>query len=171
MKEIWKDIKNFEGLYQISNYGRVKSLPKKRNSKFNNKEIILKQFKNTNGYFQIDLWKNNKGKHILVHKLVAQTFLKNPNHYPFVNHKDENKLNNCVNNLEWCNAKYNCNYGTRNLRLSKPVFCIELNKKYKSIKKASEELSIQQAHISGCCKMKKHYKTAGGYHWQYVKEE
>lgn len=171
MKEIWKDIKYFENVYQISNLGRIKSLPKKRNSKFNNKEIILKQFKNTNGYLQIDLWKNNKRKHILVHKLVAQTFIENSNNYPFINHKDENKQNNCVDNLEWCTAKYNANYGTRNLRLSSAVLCIELNKKYNSIKEASEDLKIYKTSISHCCANSKHYKTAGGYHWRYIKEE
>ena len=171
MNEIWKDIKNYEGFYQISNLGRVKSLPRKRNNKFNNEEIILKQFKNTNGYLQVDLWKNNVGKHILVHKLVAQTFINNPNNYPFINHKDENKQNNCVNNLEWCTSKYNANYGTRNLRLSSPVLCVELNKKYNSIKEASIDLSIYKTSISHCCANREHYKTAGGYHWQYIKED
>ena len=162
MKEIWKNIKNYESIYEISNLGRIKSLKK---------GIILKQFKNTNGYFQVELWKNKKGKKFLVHKLVAENFISNKNNFSFINHKDENKENNCTNNLEWCTAKYNCNYGTRNSRISSPVICIELNKIYNSIKEASEDLNIQQAHISGCCVKRKHYITAGGYHWQYVKEE
>ena len=162
MKEIWKNIKNYESIYEISNLGRIKSLKK---------GIILKQFKNTNGYFQVELWKNKKGKQFLVHKLVAESFILNINNFPFINHIDENKENNCTNNLEWCTAKYNCNYGTRNSRLSSPVICIELNKTYNSIKEASKDLNIQQAHISGCCAKRKHYITAGGYHWQYVKEE
>ena len=162
MKEIWKSIKGYEGLYEVSNFGKIKSLKKK---------IILKQFKNTNGYFRVKLWKNKKSKQFLVHKLVAESFILNINNFPFINHIDENKENNCANNLEWCTAKYNCNYGTRNLRLSSPVICIELNKTYNSIKEASKDLNIQQAHISGCCAKRKHYITAGGYHWQYVKEE
>lgn len=162
MKEIWKNIKNYESIYEISNLGRIKSLKK---------GIILKQFKNTNGYFQVELWKNKKGKKFLVHKLVAENFIPNKNNFSFINHKDENKENNCTNNLEWCTAKYNCNYGTRNSRISSSVICIELNKIYNSIKEASEDLSIQQAHISGCCAKRKHYITAGGYRWQYVKEE
>lgn len=162
MKEIWKPIKGYEKLYEVSNFGKIKSLKKK---------IILKQFKNTNGYFQVELWKNKKGKQFLVHKLVAESFILNINNFPFINHIDENKENNCTNNLEWCTAKYNCNYGTRNSRLSSPVICIELNKTYNSIKEASKDLNIQQAHISGCCAKRKHYITAGGYHWQYVKEE
>lgn len=162
MKEIWKPIKGYEKLYEVSNFGKIKSLKKK---------IILKQFKNTNGYFQVELWKNKKGKQFLVHKLVAESFILNINNFPFINHIDENKENNCTNNLEWCTAKYNCNYGTRNSRLSSPVICIELNKTYNSIKEASKDLNIQQAHISGCCAKRKHYITAGGYHWQYVKEK
>ena len=162
MKEIWKNIKNYEGIYKISNLGRIKSL---------NKGIILKQFKNTSGYYQVELWKNKKGKKILVHKLVAENFISNKNNLPFINHKDENKENNYANNLEWCTAQYNCNYGDRNSRLSSPVICIELNKTYNSISEASKDLNIQQAHISGCCKKRKHYITAGGFHWQYVKED
>ena len=126
MKEIWKPIKGYEKLYEVSNFGKIKSLKKK---------IILKQFKNTNGYFQVELWKNKKGKQFLVHKLVAESFILNINNFPFINHIDENKENNCTNNLEWCTAKYNCNYGTRNSRLSSPVICIELNKIYQLMKK------------------------------------
>ena len=155
--EIWKDIENYEGLYQISNFGNIK-----RNNK------ILKPFKNTNGYYQIVLYKECKKKHCLVHKLVANAFIENKNNYKYINHKDENKLNNNINNLEWCTAKYNCNYGTRNERLSSPVLCVELNKKFKSIKEASKLLNVQQAHISKCCLNKKHHNTAGGYHWRYV---
>lgn len=156
--EKWESINNYEE-YQISNLGNIK-----RNNK------ILKPFKNTNGYYQIDLFKEGERKRFLIHKLVVDAFIKNVNNYSYVNHKDENKLNNNVDNLEWCTAKYNCNYGTRNKRLSSPVICIELNKKYQSIQEASKELNIQQAHISGCCAKRKHYNTAGGYHWQYVKE-
>ena len=162
MKEIWKPIKGYEKIYEVSNFGKIKSLKKK---------IILKQFENTNGYFQVELWKNKKGKKFLVHKLVAEEFISNNDNLPYINHKDENKQNNRADNLEWCTAKYNSNYGTRNSRLSSSVICVELNKIYNSIKEASKELNIQQAHISGCCSKRKHYITAGGYHWQYIKEE
>lgn len=161
MQEIWKDVKDFKNIYQISNFGKIRNVKTNR---------LLKPFKNTNGYYQINLWSKNKRKHILIHKLVAETFIPNPSKLPFINHKNENKLDNKVDNLEWCTAKYNCNYGTRNARLSRPVICIELNKKYKSIQEASQELNIQKAHISGCCLKKRHYNTAGGYHWEYVKE-
>lgn len=122
MKEIWKDIEGYEGLYQISNLGRVKSLEKyvntaiKNNTKVKRKEQILKQY-NKNGYLQVTLTHNNKRKYFGVHRLVANAFIPNLNNYPQVNHKDENTLNNCVDNLEWCTAKYNCNYGTRNSRI------------------------------------------------------
>ena len=102
--------------------------------------------------------------------LISDSGILNPNNLPQVNHKDENKLNNSVNNLEWCTAKYNCNYGTRNKKISSPVLCIELNKKYNSIKEASEDLKIFYSNISHCCSNSKPYKTAGGYHWKYIKE-
>ena len=161
MKEIWKDIPNYDG-YQASNLGNIK------NKKTGN---ILKPYENTNGYLQVELWKNGKGKKIVVHKIIANTFLSNINNLPQINHKDENKLNNNINNLEFCTAKYNSNYGTRNLRLSSPVLCVELNKKYNSIKEASKDLKIYKTSISHCCANSQHYKTAGGYHWRYIKED
>ena len=106
--EIWKDIRGYEGIYKISSYGRVWSLKRKGVVK----EKILSQTYNNNGYLRISLNKNNKSKSILVHRLVAQSFIPNPNNLPCVNHKDENKLNNQVDNLEWCTHKYNNNYGT-----------------------------------------------------------
>lgn len=101
MIEIWKDIKGYEGLYQISNCGNVKSLK-------TNKNLYLSDSK---GYQRVGLY---KGKRIMyaVHRLVAETFIPNPNNYPCVNHKDYNKKNNNVTNLEWCNHKYNNNYGS-----------------------------------------------------------
>ena len=122
MQEIWKDIPNYEGIYQVSNLGNVKSLDKivnsaiKNNSKVKRTGKILKQH-NKNGYMQVTLIHNNKRKYYNVHRLVALTFIPNPENKPQVNHKDENKLNNCVDNLEWCTAKYNCNYGKRNSKI------------------------------------------------------
>ena len=123
MKEIWKDVPNYEGLYQVSNLGNVKSLDKyvnsgiKNNTSVKRKGQLLKQSLKKNGYLQVTLTHNNIRKYIGVHRLVAQTFIPNPNNLPVVNHKDENPLNNCVNNLEWCTQKYNCNYGTRNSKI------------------------------------------------------
>lgn len=108
-KEIWKDIEGYEGLYQVSNFGRIKSL---KDNHGNTREKILKLWKEKDGYLQVFLCKNGKGKTCTVHRLVANAFIENPNNLPMINHKDENKTNNCVENLEWCDAKYNNNYGT-----------------------------------------------------------
>ena len=97
--EEWKDIEGYEGLYQVSSLGRVKSL-KDNNDK--SREKILKQGKMKNGYLKVNLWKNEKVKQYYVHRLVANAFIENPSSLPWVNHKDENPSNNRVNNLEWC---------------------------------------------------------------------
>ena len=111
--EIWLSIEGYEGLYEVSNMGRVKSL---RDRYGNPREKILSQVDNGNDYLIVNLWKNGKMKHYLVHRLVATSFIQNPNGYRCVNHKDENKTNNCVDNLEWCTQKYNCNYGKAQAR-------------------------------------------------------
>lgn len=111
MEELWKDIQGYEGKYQVSNLGNVKSLLKDRNGK------IMKPRANKRGYYQVYLYSDSKTRKMyLVHRLVAQTFIENPENLPLVNHKDENKSNNCVSNLEWCSYEYNNNYGTRNER-------------------------------------------------------
>ena len=174
MEEIWMDIKDYEGLYVISNYGRVK----------NNKGIIKKPQKNRNGYLYIDLWKDNKGKKILLHRLVANHFLLNPDNYPEVNHKDENKLNNCVDNLEWCDHTYNNNYGTKKERLrksllnnpsSKPVVQYDLNGKevsrFPSVQEAGRILNLTKGQMNCiylCCNHK--LQTSCGFIWKYAED-
>lgn len=119
--EIFKPIKGYEGLYEVSSLGRVKSLPKYHHTRFSGytkKEKILKCRTDSYGYQMVILCKDKKQKNYLVHRLVANTFLENPYNYDSINHKDENKLNNCVENLEFCNRNYNNNYGTRNKRIS-----------------------------------------------------
>ena len=133
MEEIWKDIPNYEGLYQISNLGKIKALARERNNQYSNKEIILKQTDDGKGYLQVILNKNGKRKGFKVHKLVAENFIEktefkcldteNKNDIDItkleVNHKNEfEKYNNSVMNLEWCTRLYNCNYGTRNQRVN-----------------------------------------------------
>ena len=115
MKEIFKEIEGYEGLYEVSNLGNIRSL---------RKNIILKPALNQ-GYLQVNLVKDGITKVFLVHRLVAQAFIPNPNNLPLVNHKDYVKDNNNVENLEWCDSKYNNNYGTRNQRLR-----ISMYKKY-----------------------------------------
>lgn len=171
--EVWKDIPNYEGLYQVSSWGRVKSL----NYNHTGKERILKPQKNTFEYLHISLCKDSKRKTFTVHRLVATAFIPNPYNLPQINHKDENKENNHVDNLEFCTAKHNSNYGTRNERLSKkmseakskPIYQYtkvgEFIREWQSATHAEKELNIPQGNICQCCKGK--YKSAGGYTWQY----
>lgn len=165
MVEIWKDIKYYENLYQGSNLGRVKSI------KFG-KERILKTFKNKDGYLQVGLWKNNKRKIFLVHRLVAQAFLDNPNNLPEVNHKDENKLNNVVSNLEWCDRTYNVNYGTAIERMiktvSKPVLQFTLDGKFVREWESTRECErngYNHGAVVSCCRGKQ--KTHKDSIWRY----
>ena len=104
--EIWKDIEGYEGLYQVSNTGKIKSLK----SWGGNNERIMKPRNQGTGYLSIGLSKDKKCRQFLVHRLVAQAFIPNPNNYDFVNHKDENKTNNVIENLEWCTKSYNSIY-------------------------------------------------------------
>lgn len=112
-EEIWKDIPGYEGYYQVSNLGRVKSLPRGKQWPYRQTHNNIRKIKKTNrGYFSVNLCTNNEAKWFMVHRLVAMAFIPNPNNLPCVNHKDENKTNNRVENLEWCTYKYNANYGT-----------------------------------------------------------
>ena len=157
------DIKGYDGIYAITSCGKVWSYKTKR---------FLKTIKTQKGYEIVYLYKDNSVKHPTIHKLVAMAYIPNPNNLPQINHKDENKENNSVNNLEWCTNKYNSNYGTRNKRMAKSkwkkVLCIELNRIFYSEKQAERELKIGVSRISECCSGKN--KTAGGYHWRYVDE-
>ena len=111
MNEEWKDIKGYEGKYQVSNLGKVKSLQRWSGTKFYDREYILNNYVNKkNGYVYVYLTKNNKSKNIRLHRLVAEEFIPNPNNLPQVNHKDCNKENNNASNLEWCTASYNVKY-------------------------------------------------------------
>jgi hypothetical protein len=124
MSEEWRDIKGYEGLYQVSNLGRIKSLPKyhKTKKRYLSKEKILKQIHNDRGYLMVCLSKNWKKRKFFVHRLVAEAFLENPNNYTQINHiKEMEKDNNNITNLEWCSCKYNCNYGTRNERIKEKI--------------------------------------------------
>lgn len=108
MEEIWKDIKGYEGLYQVSNFGRVRSLG---HDKWHKGKVLKHHIDGKGCYFMVNLHKNNKMQHFNIHRLVACAFIPNPNNYPCVNHKDECKTNNCANNLEWCDYSYNALYG------------------------------------------------------------
>lgn len=178
MEEIWKDIKGYEELYQVSNLGNIKSKDKiidTTKNKINKKGILLKQYKDKGGYMRVCLTKNNIRKMYFVHRIVALNFIKNNGKLPFINHKDENKQNNCVTNLEWCNRKYNNNYGTRStragLKCRKKINQYDLDgnfiKTYDSVMKAKKENSSScGTHISEVCKGKR--KSAYGYIWRYA---
>ena len=158
-----QDIKGYENLYAITSCGRVWSYISKK---------FLKPRMDKDGYLIINLHKNNQMKTFKVHRLVAETYICNTCELPQVNHKDENKTNNSVGNLEWCTHIYNQNYGSRNEKVAKSknkaVFCVELGKVFDSIKIASREMHINDVCISLACKNK--IKTSGGYHWKYLKE-
>ena len=150
------------GLYEINNLGRVKRLSYTRSIFVNNKtqimtfkDRILKPIRHNNGYYAVSLSKNNKHKIFLIHKLVAQAFIKNPNNYKCINHKDENKSNNYTDNLEWCNHKHNNNYGNHNKRiaeaLGKKVLCIETGIVYKSMTEVERQMGIAHNSISKVC--------------------
>lgn len=164
--EIYKDIEGYEGIYQVSNLGNVKSLNYNRTSK----EKILKPLNGKDGYLFVILSKQGKRKTHLVHRIVAQTFIDNPNNLPQINHKDEDKTNNCINNLEFCDCQYNINYGTRNQRaadsLSKQVLCLETGEIYASTHQVQRQLGFNHTCISQCCNGR--CKQAYGFHWKYV---
>jgi hypothetical protein len=157
-----KEIKGFEGLYAVTSCGKVWSYISKK---------FLSPKKNKNGYLEVALRKN--GKYIMkyIHRLVIETYGEEQNGIKYeVNHKDECKTNNSINNLEWCSHTYNQRYGTKIHRQSvtrgKKCLCIETGKEYYSIREAERQTGILNTNISSCCKNKA--KTAGGYHWKYV---
>lgn len=169
MQEIWKDISGYEGIYQVSNLGRVRSITHFTPIK-NDKKIvygkILNQTPITSGYLSVNFCVNKKRKKCLVHRLVAQAFIPNPQNLTQVNHIDENKLNNDYRNLEWCTYEYNNNYGSHNEKIAKPIYCIELSKTFSSLTQASKELGINMTSLSRSCNNPKH--TCGGFHWKFT---
>ena len=152
-----KDIKDYEGLYAITSCGKVWSY---RSKKF------LQPY-NNRGYLRLELYgKDGSRKKYSIHRLVAEAYIPSPEEKPQVNHLDENKQNNCVNNLEWATAEENTNHGTRNQRVSKPVYCVELDKVFKSQTAAANELGLYNNNISRCCNG--FLKTTGGYHFRFA---
>lgn len=124
--EIWKDVVGFEGFYKVSNKGNVYSVERTstNNRKFGG--MTLKPSYDKDGYLEVVLCKSGERAYKRVHRLVAEMFIDNPNNHPEVNHRDEIKFNNNVENLEWCDTRYNSNYGTRNERLSKNVRAVNI---------------------------------------------
>ena len=170
MDEIWRDIQGYKGLYQISNKGRVKSLKC-------GKERILKPGIDGYGYMFVCLYNDNARKYFKIHRLVTQAFVSNPENKPQVNHLDENKKNNCVDNLEWATAKENNNFGTRNERagysLSIPIIQYsksgEFIREWTGAHEVERVLGIDNSHIIACCKGK--LKSSGGFIWRYKEKD
>ena len=183
MDEQWKDIPNYEGFYQISNNGKVRSLDRYVKRKGHGVVFlnggIRPSNKNKNGYLQIGLSKNGETKRFYIHRLVAQLFLENPLNLNEVNHLDHNKENNCVENLEWTTHKDNLIYTCKNGKMDnfkRPVYMLkmysdEIIMEYPSIRQAVRELKLPlksaTINITSCCRGK--CKSSYGYSWKYSK--
>lgn len=162
-----KPVIGYEGLYEVTDTGLVYSVRSKK---------YLSQKKRSDGYMEVNLWRNNFGQSFLVHRLVAEAFIPMVSGLEQINHKDENKSNNNAENLEWCNAKYNSNYGTnrkrgvytRRSRQSncRKVKCVETSNVYESIQLATSMTGVHNTNISRVLKGERN--TAGGFHWEYA---
>ena len=159
-----KDIVGYEGLYAITTEGEVWSYKSKK---------FLKPGVSHKGYLFVNLCKNGKVKCVRVHRLVATAYIPNPENHPQVNHKDENKTNNCLQNLEWCDGKYNHNYGTINERISNskkiPILQYDLDGNFiREWPSASDVGKGVQSHICDCLNGRQ--KTAYNYIWKYKED-
>ena len=189
MKEEWRDIKGYEGLYQVSNLGRVKGL-------LTNKIKVLEKSKN--GYIRVSLYKHNKQKHMLLHRLVLIAFKGENKDKRYVDHIDGNPSNNSLANLKWCTMQENAmnpitrkrkslskkghivsketrqkiskknKHGTKPIKYFIQVTCVETNKTYISMAEAKRDTGTREAAIRRC--LRGISKTAGGYHWRYANE-
>ena len=178
MKEIWRSVDGYEGYYQVSNNGKIRSVDRSIiNSKGIKRKIRGSQLKLTpdkDGYLKTTLCKNNKKENVFVHRVVASTFIDNEDTLPEVNHKDENKTNNTIKNLEWCTSQYNTNYGERNKKINKNRrkkvvgICLETGecKEYESISETKKDGFTPQS-VSLCCN-KRLLNSHKGYNWNFV---
>ena len=188
MEEVWKDIKGYEGKYQVSNLGQVKSLDViiEYTNKYGNKSKqlhkgkIISQHDNGYGYMSVMLWKDNKSKNFYIHRLVAEAFIPNPYNLSQVNHIDENKQNNSIDNLEWCDVKYNNNYGTKNKRSVETLLNNGKNSyyvkqysvegvyinQYRSLREAERENNLSNGSISAYFRYNQ--SQCGGYCWEII---
>lgn len=155
MDEIWRDIEGFEGLYQVSNLGRVKCVEHKcpgRCGLRTVKEHLMTQVKGAKGYMYVSLSNMDRGRTFTVHRLVAKAFIPNPENNPVVNHKDENKANNCVDNLEWCTSLYNNTYNDVHLKRKRYAHTYEydldrITKNVRKLQKSIEDFKIKYPEV------------------------
>lgn len=179
MSEVWKPVVGYEGYYEVSSLGRIRSVKRTvkgidgKNYRLNS--AIKRQFDNGKGYYYVSLCVNGVQKPMVVHRLVAKAFLPNPDNLPEVNHKDENPLNNRADNLEWCTRQYNQRYGTHDERVAraawKPVVGIDNDGNefyFASVKEAAKAIGKTICQISSCCNGKR--KTSGGLRWRYAEK-
>ena len=160
--ETFVKIEGFEK-YEVSNLGKVRNIKS---------SIVLKPWITKDGYLRHCLYKHNKRKNLLLHRIIATAFIDNPGKKPQVNHIDENKLNNDLSNLEWCTGRENLVHGTRTKRvaekLSKKVIQLDLNdsvlNEFESMGQAERETGVPSGNISRCCNGER--KSAGGYKWR-----
>lgn len=182
MTELWKDINGYEGLYQVSNLGRVRSLNYQGHGL--TRELVPKE--NNSGRLWFDLWKEGKGKAMLAHRLVAMAFIPNPDNLPQINHIDENPKNNAAWNLEWCTQAENIQKWLQNhperrrktysrkyqrrshLRVRQLTKEGELIREWDNSSSVARGLGMSDWSISECCRGKR--KTAHGYVWQYAND-
>ena len=176
MEEIWKDVVGFEGLYQVSDLGNVRNYEKTIWNGRHMPQIILATRVCKTGYVDVHLCSNGKHHAKRLHRLVAQAFLPNENDFPEINHKDEDKTNNSLANLEWCNSHYNVNYGTcikrRSENHKKQIIQKDLSgnfiKSWNGFITVERELGIWASCVRQCCMGRN--KTAGGYCWEYANQ-
>lgn len=182
MTEVWKDVVGYEGYYQVSNFGRVRSTDREVNCLRGQKRVVrgrvLAIIPCTNGYSAVRLSVKNKAKNMLVHRLVAEAFISNPNHLSIINHKDETRDNNSVENLEWCDRSYNVHYGDaikkiRKSRKVKPVNQYSMDgkfiKRWDNILAAGNGVGVNHSSIMRVCQGKQH--TSMGYKWEYAEPQ
>ena len=180
--EVWRDVVGYEGLYKVSNKGNVYSVERISLQGRKIGGLTLKPRSFRNGYLHVNLYKNSKVKTKSIHRLVAEAFIPNPNNFPEVNHFDENKINNELSNLEWCDSRYNSNYGTRNERISKKVRAVNVENgevlTFSSTKEARRK-GYSQGGVSQACrgvyndgkgKLIGDGHTYRGYRWSYIEE-
>jgi NUMOD4 motif./HNH endonuclease. len=184
MEEIWKPIKGYEGIYEVSSYGRVRSSERTAErldrygniSKYEVKGRIISQWKRKDGYMSVTLRSMKTQSTLLVHRLVIETFVPNPDNLQLVNHKDENKSNNNVENLEWCTPSYNNTYNNIHMKKNMPfkkrvrqmTFDGEVIAEYESAADAARQTGLSNGGISSSCNGKKGFERYHGYNWEYI---